>query len=917
MIPSDHQRRRYAILRDLLDLEPAAREAALAARSTDEPDLAAELRQLLDLTEAGVLDRDAAGLAAELADGGDDALAPGTAIGGWRVLRALGAGGMGSVHLVERAGDGYVQQGALKLIKRGMDSGELVARFRRERGILSRLNHPNIARLLDGGIAADGRSFLVMEFVDGETLDAWSQGTPGTRAKRIELFLALCAAVAHAHHQLIVHRDIKPGNVMVTRDGEPRLLDFGIAKVLADDDADSTRTLHGPVSRAYAAPEQLGSGIVTTATDIYQLGLLLRHLFTDDATHGDLAVVLARATDAEPARRYATVEALAEDVRRWRDGRPILARADSAGYRLRRFVARHRLAVALAALAMAGLLGGSTVALWQAQRAEREATLARAAQAFLTSVFDAAAPDAEAGARVTVRELIDRGVDRVDDDLADQPQLRAEMLLTLGTLYRQLGQYDAAAATLTRAVDAGGTANLRARIELASTERERERLDAALTLLDAVLIEDLTAAERARALGERAQLADKQGRLEAALADASAAVRLDAGRAAEGRADFARDRRIEATVLTRLGRFDEATAAFEEAIASTAAMLGSDDTRVAAIRSDYGGMLLSRSLPADSERELRLALDVQRRRLGAHPALAQTLQVLGGALRQQGRPDAANDVLREALAIQRATLGERHGDLANTLNSLAILALTRGRYADAEADLRETLAIQQAQNQGSTLQAGIAATNLAVALMRQGKLDEAAARLDEAAAILHATVGDEHPANFNVENTRAQLAVRRGDAAAGVVHARNAVRLATTALKPGRDAAAIRLTLAGALLRAGDAASALAEARDATEMLEAAGFGNDPRHLFALAVQADALAALGDGEAAWLLAVRVRDAQADAPALQRVPTHALLARAARARGDAAEAARQRKLGHELLATVESPDPELAADLARD
>ncbi|MBN8482728.1 MAG: serine/threonine protein kinase, partial [Xanthomonadales bacterium] len=450
----ERQRRRYAILRELLDLEPAARAAALAVHGAVDPVLAGELRELLDLTDAGVLDRDAAGLAAELVDAQDDALAPGATIGAWRVLRALGSGGMGSVHLVERAGDGYVQQGALKLIKRGMDSGEIVARFRRERGILSRLNHPNIARLLDGGTAADGRSFLVMEYVDGETLDAWSERAQASGAVRVELFLALCAAVAHAHHQLVVHRDIKPGNVMVARDGEPRLLDFGIAKVLADDDAESTRTLHGPVSRAYAAPEQLGSGIVTTATDIYQLGLLLRHLFGTDVARGDLAVVIARATDADPARRYATVEALAEDVRRWRDGRPILARADSAGYRLRRFVARHKLAVAFAALAVLGLVGAAAVALWQADRAEREATLARSAQAFLASVFDAAAPDAEAGARVTARDLLDRGSQRIDSDLADSPQLRAELLGTFGTLYRQLGQYESADTMLARALEA-------------------------------------------------------------------------------------------------------------------------------------------------------------------------------------------------------------------------------------------------------------------------------------------------------------------------------------------------------------------------------------------------------------------------------------------------------------------------------
>ena len=916
----ERQHRRYAILRDLLDLEPAAREAALVALGAEEPMLAGELRDLLGQTGAGVLDRDVAGLATELA-GDDEALAPGTVIGAWRVRHALGAGGMGSVHRVDRAGDGYVQEGALKLIKRGMDSEEIVARFRRERGILSRLSHTNIARLLDGGVAADGRSYLVMEYVDGETLDAWSLRAPA-RAKRTELFLALCAAVAHAHHQLVVHRDIKPGNVMVTRDGEPRLLDFGIAKVLADDDAESTRTLHGPLSRAYAAPEQLGSGIVTTATDIYQLGLLLRHLFVADIANGDLAVILARATDAEPARRYATVEALAEDVRRWRDGRPILARADSAGYRLRRFVARHRVGVALAGMAVAGLLGATAVALWQAQRADREATLARSAQAFLASVFDAAAPDAEAGARVTARDLLDRGSQRIDGDLADSPRLRADLLGTFGTLYRQLGQYERADGTLARALEAwpamDSITRQRLVIERAGIARERDHLDEADALLAPVLAAPATAALGARALVERAQVNEQRGRFEDAITDARAAAVIDATRGAAGRVDHAFDRQIEALALNRLGRSEESERAFLASINEAEGVLGGDDTRVARIRNDYAAMLGGRSRAAEAEAQARLALATRRKRLGDHhAAVAETLQILGSALRLQGRHADARAALVESLAIHRAVFGMRHAQIANTLNSLGILDASQGRMAIAAEHFGEAIEMTRALGQGDTTAAATLASNYASVLMRLGRHDEAAVLLVDARERYRQAFGEAHPAIMSNENTQAQLAVRRGRFDDAVAHARTAATIADSVLSPSREYAAIRVTLANTLLRAGQPEAALAETVVARDTLAKVDALDDLRATQADQIAADALIALGRIDAARVRVDAVESTRRNAEPALRVGALALRARLANASGDAAGAKRLRATARTLLATIESADPELARDIARD
>ncbi len=954
-----HKRRVFAILREVLDQPPSARETALAEACGGDEALVADVRVLLEGATSDMLDRGAAGVAARLVDADHDEGAPDEPeVGGWRIVRAVGAGGMGRVYLVERSGDGYVQQGALKLIKRGMDSDALVARFRRERHILARLDHPSIARLLDGGIASDGRPFLVMEFVEGEPLSAWITRADVGLDARVSSWLAIAAAVAHAHRQLVVHRDIKPANVLVDADGQPRLLDFGIARLLEADTLETqTATASRFVSRAYAAPEQLNGRDVTTATDVYQLGALLFEMlsgerFTTFASEvavrpslalarareragitgppitsrrlsGDAGIIVARATDADPSRRYATVAAFADDVKRWRDGLPILARPDSARYRIGRFVQRHRVAVALGVFALCALLVGFALALWQAQRAAEEARLARAAQDVLIGVFDAAAPDAAAGTRVTARELIDRGIERIDTDLADQPRLRAEMLLTLGTLYRQLGLYDQAATTLGRALDVATGHDrfdtrvvARTRLELAGTERERQRLDAASGLIEAVLADPPDERMRARALIERAQVNEKLSRFDEALADARAASDLDTSSA--DAAARAKDRQIEALILTRTGRFDEAAGVFDDAIATATRALGANDTRVAQIRNDYAMMLTSQSRPADGEREARASLDARRARLGnTHALVAESLQVLGSAERQLGRLDDAERSFEEALAIQRTVFGDVHGDVANTQNSLGILAASRNRFADAERHFREASATQRAIGQDTTVPSSVTSANLAVALLRQGKLDEAEALLESAAAMQRTLLGERHPAMANTENGLSQVALRRGDFAAAIAHARAAASIFDAALRPGRETAAVHLVLALALERAGEAEEALAEVLGARTMLENAGVTGDPRLFMMMIVEADALVDLGRVADAVPIARRVVDERADAEPGLRIPTLALAARVAQADGRAQDARRLRDEARALLTTIVAPDPELALDITRD
>ncbi|HEU4664035.1 MAG TPA: serine/threonine-protein kinase, partial [Dokdonella sp.] len=473
---------------ELVELAPAARALRLEGIEAAEPAAARELRALLeaDAREHGLLDDDAAGALAGLMSAELAAPLPADGrIGAYRVLRPIGEGGMGTVYLAERADGAFEQRVAIKLIKRGMDSAAVLQRFLRERRILARLAHAHIVRLLDGGVGADGRPYFVMEYVDGETLERYASARRLPLRERVALVARIAEAVAYAHALLVVHRDLKPSNVIVDANGAPRVLDFGIAKLLeAGDDPVATGTGQQVLSPAYAAPEQILGEAVGTASDVYALGLVLCELLVGElprrrgttpaqrawdaaneeaerpsvlaarlsparvetlycnamsarrlsrALTGDLDVIVATALRREPARRYPTAAAFAEDLRRWLDGRAIDARADSRGYRLARFVRRHRVGVAASALVVVSLFAGLGSALWQAQRAREQAARAEAERAnaerqlartdrvkdYVLALFREQDPISRARAQArTPTELIRSGVAQVDTRFA-------------------------------------------------------------------------------------------------------------------------------------------------------------------------------------------------------------------------------------------------------------------------------------------------------------------------------------------------------------------------------------------------------------------------------------------------------------------------------------------------------------------
>ncbi|HEX7917132.1 tetratricopeptide repeat protein, partial [Rudaea sp.] len=558
----------------------------------------------------------------------------------------------------------------------------------------------------------------------------------------------------------------------------------------------------------------------------------------------------------------------------------------------------------------------------QARKADTEALLARSAQAFLTSIFEASSPDSAAGQRVTARELLDRGSERIDNELKDQPRLRGEMSLTLGSLYAQLGQYPQATRLLQGALatfDEAPASRLRAETELAGVDLAQSRLDDAERRLAFVLIRDPDPALRSRALVVRAQVHEKRGRFDEALADARAAFGLDASRGEAGIADQARDRQTEALVLARRGRFDQAATTFEQAIASARKFYGDDDTRVAQMRNDYAVALFEKGRTKEAEAELQRVLEIRRKRLGnEHPAVAETLQVLGAAQRGQDHLDESQASLEEALRIQRKAFGEQHADVANTLNSLGMLANARKQISEAERQFREALSIYKQIGLDDTAPAATTANNLASVLLQTGRYAEAEPLMQHALELHLKMLGEQHPMVMSDLNSLAQLEIRRdrGDQAIG--YAQRAVRIADSPPNPPLIGAYVHLSYAVILNRAGKPSEALREADGAIATLEKLN-PQDPRMATAWAARAYALLGLHRADEAQTLATRalekrLQTAPNDDAGLAQLRT--LLARIADARNQPAVAQRERKTAHDLLARVAVPDPDMLREIDR-
>jgi tetratricopeptide (TPR) repeat protein len=754
-----------AVFDDVVGLAAPEREVVLAARCGDDPTLMAEVRSLLaaDETAGAALGAAVAAAAAEL---GEPPPHLPERIGNYRVLEELGRGGMGVVYRAERDDDAYRLQVAIKLISRHLAGADARRRFLIERQILADLDHPSIAKLLDGGTTEDGQPYLVMELIAGEAIDVYVRRTGLGLEARLALIAEVADAVAHAHSRLVVHRDLKPANILITADGRPKLLDFGIAKILDPEGPQQTRLGALPMTPEYASPEQVSGGPIGVQTDVYSLGVVLYELLTGVSPYGearsssplqlsraigeiepplpsvaarrqdgderrvepvparllagDLDAIVTTALQKQGRRRYASVERFAADLGAFLANQPVAARVDSWHYRAGKWLQRNAPVAVLGGVAVAALVGGLLAASAQARRADREAVRASAEAArasrqaavaeevsgFLEGLFAATDPSAARGREVTARELLDRGVTRIDEGFGDQPLVQARLLHAMGEAYGRLGHFATAETLLGRALalrrgnaEAAPLAVARTHMSLVQVLKETQRPEEAEAQVRAAIALYEASTEPAgrllaAALGELGTVLNRQMKLaeaEAALVRASALL----DQLPEPDAELAASLALKlGSLYADQGKPEQALGSLERALGLARELHGIDHPRTVVALNNVGQARIELGRAADAEGPLREALPVARKLLEPHhPLLGAVLRNLGGSLARQGRLAEAEPLLREALANHAAAYGEEHflTQLAST--SLGIVELRRGRVADAGGRFAEARAV--------------------------------------------------------------------------------------------------------------------------------------------------------------------------------------------------------------------------------
>ena len=744
-------------------VEGDERERLLSGHADSDPELVAQARSLLRAdSRPGPMD-DLAPHFASVAQVLDETAPP--RVGPYRVVREIGRGGMGVVYLADRADGEFRQRVAIKLIATSDAQDPRHQRFLAERQILAGLVHPNIARLLDGGVTDDGCPYLVMEYVDGLPLTTYCDTHRLDVPARLRLFAEVCAAVQHAHQNLVIHRDLKPTNILVSTDARVHLLDFGIAKLINP----TLTTALAPLTRMdfrlmtpeYASPEQVRGESLTTASDIYSLGVFLYELLCGtppyrlttgspadvvtmvceqdperpsvratrgDRTEGaqspevaarlrgtsaerlarlldgDLDSIVLMAMRKEPGRRYASADMLRQDIERYLSGLSVLAHRGGRRYRVQKFLRRHRVEAAAAAIVLVTLVGGLSLAVVQGQRASRERDRAEQALAessgvttFLLDLFESGEAGDVPAARLSALDLLQRGAARADE-LADQPAVHATLLDAIGQMSLRLGQLNDAQRRLEQAVAirrglGGAPLDLaNSLIHLAWVHRARNEHSQAITLVDEALALRRAAMppdhpEVAEALYERGWLTF--GREQEGLYRQAMALLPDTAAAAPRRVTMLL---AIATNLRRQGRLDEAVGAARDALAAAERSLGPDHQSTGLAMIHLGDHVHATEQDRDAaERLYRRGLDVLTRRLGEdHMRLLHGLNSLAGLLGERGS-DEAERHFRRALAISQSATGGQHPQVATQMRRLAAELARQGRLTEAETLARDAL----------------------------------------------------------------------------------------------------------------------------------------------------------------------------------------------------------------------------------
>jgi serine/threonine-protein kinase len=716
----------------------------------------------------------------------------GQPVGPYRLVRLLGEGGMGAVYLAERDDLEFHHPVAVKLVQRGRATPALVRRFREERRILASLDHPHIARFLDAGATAEGLPYLVMEYVEGTPLTRYCDDHALALPERLRLFMTVCEAVAYAHQNLVVHRDLKPSNILVTRDGTVKLLDFGIAKLLDAPAEAQTLTLERLLTPDYAAPEQVRGAAITTATDVYALGVLLYELLsghrpyrlmgqtpdemtrlvceqvptrpssivgrteavvTDTGTveitpeavsrvralspdrlrrwlRGDLDNIVMKALRKEPERRYAAAAQLRDDLHRYERRLPVAARPDTLGYRAARFIQRHRLGVAGAVLAAGSLVAGLLVALAGQQRAEREAARAEQVSSFLIELFEASDPHEANDGTATARQMLDAGLAKARGGLAEQPAAYAPLLAVIGRVYNNLALYDSGQVALREAIRA---------------YRQQGG----------------PPAELADALRDRADLEYRLGQLDSADVLLQEALRRceQAGNDPMQRASILNS---HAVVLSEQNQLDRAITMLREVVALRRQALGNQpDGNLAANLHNLSMLLEDNGQLQEAAPLIEEALRMAETLYGpAHPYVAFSLNSIAGLHGKQGRYAEAEAELQRALTIGEKALGPAHPFTSTVQHNLAELWFTQQRYDQALPQYRKALDLRRRSLPPDHPDVATSLAGLGRALLALDQPAEATTMLQESLALQEAAFGPDHP-----ETARTRSALEQARAA--------------------------------------------------------------------------------------------------------------------------------------------------------
>ncbi len=691
--------------------------------------------------------------------------------GAYRILKEIGRGGMGSVYLAEREDGQFSQKVALKVINPGMDSNQVLKRFQIEREIMARLQHPNIARLLDGGITQNGLPFFTMEYVDGVPIDKYCHENRLELHERLMLVIEVCKAVQYAHQNLIIHRDLKPGNILVEKDGTVKLLDFGIAKLVNPDldfegAAVLTKTGMRVMSPGYASPEQIRCEPISISSDIYSLGAVLYELLTGvlpyDLTglslteienmvcetdvekpsrrlesapadnndpnrqkrigrklKGDLDVICLKAMQKEPDRRYHSAEQFGEDIRRHLSGIPIMARKDTVGYTTAKFVRRNRgklIAAVTAFIIVTFLTGFYTIRLAEERNlARKEALVSTQVTNFLMSLFRVSDPGQSRGEDITAPELLERGSSRIEYELQGQPEIQARLMHVLGEVYYTLGMYERSRELTQKALDYGVEAMGPDDPEIANY----------MLLLSWLL--------------------DMNSELDSAEILAQNALEINRRHFDENSLDVAKNYHDLAMILRHKGEFEAADTLYRKALAIKKSIPGIDPSETAHTLNHLARLLYQTGDYEGSKPIYQEALQIREDQYGwDHPETMASMAGLASVLTRLGELEQAELLYRKSLKSVEKTSGTEHPYYGELQGSLATVLRKKGDFAEAERLYRASL-----QNHRAAFPEGHRKTSnpllgLGVVMTETGRYSEAVPYLEEALELRMNSFGEDH-----------------------------------------------------------------------------------------------------------------------------------------------------------------------------